>query len=293
MSYCNWAITVGSTRTTFGPVEVVSWNIGGREFRTDDTDRPRADGRWFGQDFTLPGDVTIELIIRADGANRQERFDNAMSIREWFTGVWSGDSIRLRPGVVAELEIADRVAFSGRPRYIDWDDSRATFGIIRGTALFVRQDDMSFDVGAGWEETSVSLVPPAVGGLVAPLVAPLTTTRGSDRGRPFEVAGTSPVWPIITVYGPIASGAQVELVNGWTLRLNRSLAYDQRAVFDTRPSSRSMKLNNRAINLMAPNSSRLSQLSIPPGPQEIALRGTSIEGTASVHMRWRTTRKVY
>lgn len=293
MSYCNWSITIGGIRHDFGAVEVESWSINGREYRTDDTDRPRSDGRYFGQDYATPGDVEINLLIRADGSSREERFNNAMAIRSSFTEVWNGDNIRFTPGEVAELEVAGRANVSGRPRYIDWDDSKATFGIIRGTALFVRDFDRAFNSGeAEWFEVTVGLVPPQMGGLIAPLVAPLTTAYSSTRARPFEVGGDSEVWPIITVRGPIQSGASVELTHGWTLRLNRGLAYDEVAEFDSRPGQRMMRLNGRPVNLLAPTGNRLSQISISPGIHEIALRGTSLEGTASVTAKWREVRKV-
>lgn len=292
MSYCDWAITIGGDRHVFGEVEVVSWDIGGREYRTDDTDRPRTDGRWFGQDFATPGDVEIELIIRAHGATRQERFDNAMALRAEFTRVWNGDKIRFTPGAVASLEIAGRSIVEGRPRHVDWDDTRATFGIIRGSALFVRDLDQAYEPGDIMESITVGLIPLQQGGLIAPLIAPLTTARSSTRARPFEVTSNEDVWPIITVSGPLQSGGKVELTNGWSLHLNRSLAYDQKAVFDTRPGKRTMKLNGKSMNLLAPSGARLSQLSIKPGIQEIALRGTSLEGTATVRVQWRNVKKV-
>lgn len=292
MSYCNWSITIDDTRYEFDPVEVESWSINGREYRTDDTDRPRTDGRYFGQDFATPGDVEINLIIRARGATREERFNNAMLIRENFTEVWNGDTIRFTPGAVAELEIAGRSLVQGRPRYIDWDDSRATFGIIRGTALFVRDFDQAFEPGAGWNEVTVGLVPAQIGGLIAPLIAPLTTAYSSTRARPFEVLSPTPVWPVISVHGPLQSGGSVELTHGWTIKLNRALAYDEVAVFDTRPGQRSMTLNGRPVNLLSPTGDRLSNLSIQPGLNEVALRGASVEGTASVTVRWRDTKKV-
>lgn len=292
MSYENWAITIGDNRFDFDPVEVVSWVIGGREYRTDDTDRPRSDGRYFGQDYVTPGDVEIELIIRAQGSTREERFANAMEIRENFTQVWNGDEIRFTPGEVAELEIAGRAMVEGRPRHVDWDDSRATFGIIRGSALFVRDFDQAFEPGAFWHEVTVGLVPPQMGGLIAPLIAPLSTAISSTRARPFEVGGDSEVWPIVSVQGPIQSGASVELTHGWTIKLNRALAYDEVAVFDSRPGQRTMTLNGRPVNLLAPTGDRLSSMSIQPGINEIALRGTSVEGTATVTTRWREVRKV-
>lgn len=293
MSYCDWAITSLGNKHEFGDVEVVSWDIEGRQYRTDDTDRPRRDDRYFGQDFVTPGDITIELIIRAKGLTRQDRFEEAMRLRSEFEDAWSGDSIRFTPGATSELLIAGRSVVDGRPRHVDWDDSKATFGIIRGTALFVRNTNEVYSKDDdGWLSTTVGLVPPQHGGLVAPLVAPLTTSRRSNRSSSFTVEGSSPVWPIITVTGPLNSGGKVELTNNWTLHLNRGLKYDEVAVFDTRPTKRTMTLNGSPINLLAPTGARLSQLSVNPGLNSVSLRGTSQSGTAAVTLQWRTTRKV-
>ena len=297
MSYCDWSITIGDVSHPFGQVEVSSWVIGGREYRTDDTSRPRTDGRYFGQDFADPGDIEINLIIRAKGTDRQTKFDNAMSLREEFTSVWNGDTIRFTPGSVAELHIAGRVVVEGRPRHVDWDDSLATFGIIKGNALFVRNFDQAFGYdettgGSQWEEVTVGLVPAQIGGLVAPLVAPLTTAASSTRARPFIVDSDSDVWPIIVIQGPIQTGASVELTHGWTAQLNTGLAFDEVATIDTRPGNRTMDVNGKSTNLLSPVGNRISQLSIPPGQQEVALRGSSLEGTATVTIKWRNVRKV-
>lgn len=298
MSYCDWAITIDDVRHPFGAVEVSSWVIGGREYRTDDTSRPRTDGRYFGQDFADPGDIEINLLIRAKGADRQAKFENAMAIRGEFTDIWNGDTVRFVPGKVAELEIAGRAIVEGRPRYIDWDDNLATFGIIKGHALFVRNFDEAFTLdssgsgGTVWEEVTVGLVPAQIGGLIAPLVAPLTTAASSTRARPFTVGGESAVWPIISVQGPIQSGARVELTHGWAIQLNRGLAYDEVAVLDTRPGKRSMSVNGQPTNLLSPAGDRLSQVSIDPGVHEVSLRGASLEGTATVTLKWREVKKV-
>lgn len=298
MSYCDWSLTIDGISHPFGEVEVSSWIIGGREYRTDDTSRPRTDGRYFGQDFADPGDVEINLVIRTKGADRQTKFDTAMDIRDAFTSFWNGDTVRLLPGKVTELTIAGRAVVEGRPRHIDWDDTLATFGIIKGNALFVRNFDQAFGIdssgggGSLWEEITVGLVPAQVGGLVAPLVAPLTTAASSTRARPFEVGGEGEVWPIIEVAGPLHTGAWVELTNSWAIQLNRSLAYDEVATLDSRPGNRTMSVNGRAMNLLTPAGNRLSQVSISPGIQEVALRGTSLEGTATATLKWREVKKV-
>lgn len=146
--------------------------------------------------------------------------------------------------------------------------------------------------GIDWEEVTVGLVPAQIGGLVAPLVAPLTTAASSTRARPFTVGGVGDVWPIISVHGPIQTGARVELTHGWSIQLNRPLAYDEVATIDSRPGQRSMDVNGRAMNVLSPAGDRISQVSMSPGVHEVSLRGTSLEGTATVTLKWREVKKV-
>ena len=291
MSYCDWSITIQGERHPFGEVQVAGWEIAGRDYRTDDTDRPRADGRYVGQDFSTPGDIEVDLLIRAPGKTNQEKFDNAWALREEFGRVWNGDAIRFTPGLVAELEVAGKAVVEGRPRSLDWDDSKAKFGIIKGNAVFVRTNEEVYAAGTGTQSVTVGLVPAQQGGLIAPLVAPLTTSRSSSRAAPFDVGGDATVWPVISLHGPINPGAEIELLFNWTVKINRGLKYDEVAVLDTRPGRRAMTLNGQPVNLIDPTGARLTQLSVPPGTHSLALRGTSLEGTAYVTLEWREGKK--
>lgn len=291
MAFETWSLKSGSQTYRFDDVEVTSWDVAGRDFRVDDADRPRHDGRFMGRDFVNPGDITIELIIRARGKTRQERFDAAQDIRGKFDIAWNADSIRDTVGAVCELVIAGRAMVEGRPRAVDWDDSRATFGIIRGTALFVRSSTEVYAVtgtsGSKWHSATLQLVPSQVGGLKSPLKEPLRTSVESSRAAPVEVASAVEAWPIIEIKGPIQSHAQVEVPGRWRIYLNRGLAWNQTAKIDTRPSIRATYLNNKPVQILDPRSSLLAECSLKPGSNVVALRGASIEGTASVSFRWR------
>lgn len=291
MSYGTWSITSGNNTYKFDDVEVVSWDVAGRDYRVDDTDRPREDGRYLGVDYANPGDVQIELIIRARGKTRQERFDAAQDIRAAFDTAWNADNIRGRVGATSELVIAGRSMVEGRARAVDWDDSRATFGIIRGTALFVRATNSVYSVDdsgvAGWESATLQLVPSQVGGLKASLKAPLRTTVESTRAAPVRVNSSVEAWPVIELTGPIQSNAQVEVPGRWRIYLNRGLAWNQKAVIDTRPANRATYINGKPVQILDARSSLLTECSLKPGDNVVALRGASIEGTASVTIRWR------
>lgn len=294
MSYETWSITSNGVKYNFDDVEVTNWDVAGRDFRIDDADRPREDGRFFGIDYVNPGDVEIDLIIRARGKTRQDRFEAASAIRGAFDTAWNADPIRLTNGATSELVIAGRVMVEGRPRHVDWDDSRATFGIIRGTALFVRATSELYavdeDGNAGWRDATLMLVASQIGGLKDPLKAPLRTSVESTRAAPIEVGGTAPAWPVIEMTGPIQSNAQVEVPGRWRVYLNRALAWNQTARIDTRPGRRATYLNDSPVQLLDPRSSLLSECSLFPGPNVVALRGASLEGTASVRLLWRDTK---
>jgi hypothetical protein len=142
----------------------------------------------------------------------------------------------------------------------------------------------------GWNSFTLDLVPAQSGGLKAPLKAPLRTTVESTRAAPVEVGGDAEAWPIYDLKGPIQSDAQLEVPQRWRLYLNRPLNQFQTATIDTRPGRRATYLNGRPAQLLDPRSSLLSECSLLPGNNVIALRGASVQGTASVAGRFRNTK---
>lgn len=295
--FTDWVLRYEGTEYRFGPrgraVGLVGWAFAADSYRVDDAARPRADGIAFGRDFVEAGELRLELIIdyskRPEPAAQRARM--AWETRHELELAWRADTLRQRPRAVAELVLGNMEMIEGRPRRIAFDDSAQNVGLVRATATFIPVSTAKYAVDetgeSPWSSETVGLVPAQVGGIVGPLVSPISTTAASTRARSFEVLGSAPAWPIVEVNGPLQSGAQVELVGGWKLTLNRPLAYDEIAVIDTRPDRQSMTFNGRPANVLAPSSALLSEASLSPGLNEIALRGTSAEGTASVTIRWR------
>ncbi|KKI18708.1 MULTISPECIES: hypothetical protein [unclassified Leucobacter] len=297
--YGDWILTYPGTAYRFGPpqwpVQFVGVEVSTDSYRVDDTAVPRGDGQLFGQDFVEPGEIKISVKIDFTTAPYpvEECARLAWEARTELARVWRADAVRQTPGLLAELTMGGVQMVEGRPRRAKFDDDHQGVGLIFAELYFVPADPTAYTVDADgnstWHEQTVDLVPPISGGLVAPLVAPLSTMYDSDRSRPFVVGGTAPAWPIIRVKGPINAGAQVDLVSRWTVRLTRALAYDETAEIDCRPGRQASRLNGQGRNVLAPDTD-FSRLSMTPGPQELTLRGTSMEGTASVTVRWRETR---
>lgn len=271
----------------FGAVSVARVDFGSPSHRTDDESVPRGDGVWMGQDFQAPGDVVLDVSVSVCGPDPDALRENVRTIAAGFTSAWNDSALRDRPGVLAELWCGEIGIVEGRPRGASWDWENYAVGYLTGTARFVRDSDRMYDpAAAAWQSARVGIVSPDSGGLVAPLVAPLSTARPSTRAQDFIVSGES-TWPIIEVRGPLQDGGRIELVGQWVAFLNRGFAAGDEVVIDTRPGRRSMTLNGAPVNVLSPSGARMDQMVLPPGSRSVALRGTSVTGTAEVTVLWR------
>lgn len=289
-----WSLNYAGTDYSFPKVAVTSVQVEGRVYRVADTPNPNADGIRLGEDFADPGDIKLKLLINFSTVrNLDLQREMLNEAAESFLLAWDAPALRAIPNAVGELTIPSLGSFEGRPRRAEWDYSTFGLGYLIGTATFIRSDLSTFiseSEGGGWREASVALVPPTTGGWVFPLVFPVSNLNPARRGTHFEVGGTVPAAAIVEIAGPIQAGAELELVGEWTVRTKQALAYDQTARADARNGRMLLTVNGQPSNWMAPSSARLSQLRLPPGDRQIALRGTSIEGTAHARVRWRDTK---
>lgn len=276
LSYPGEDLAFGSVASGF--VFDAAPEVGPLEIRSDDAVRPRADGVVFGADFF--GGRTITFGITVDGADEAEARERLAVL----TKAWRADSIRSTPGAVATLASdSGRVAF-GRPRRFVSADELLPFGLSRVTCDFAGGDSLWYGAESS---ASVTLAPSSNGGLIAPLASPLATTATSDRSTGFTVGGEVPTWPVFEIQGPITNPV-VEVVGVFRMEFRTSLAYDQTLTVDTRPWARTILRDGASLaGTLSRTSTRLSQASLPPGRYELALRGASESGTASVGIRWR------
>ncbi|WP_053352699.1 hypothetical protein [Leucobacter musarum] len=291
-----WSLKYDGTAYSFDHVAVTSVEIEGRSYRVDDAANPRADGVAFGQDFADPGDIKLKLLLTFQTTrNLTMQRAKLKEAADSFLRAWDAKALRATAGALGELTIPSLGLFEGRPRRAEWDWSTFGLGYLTGAATFVRSDLLTYVLnesgGAPWQSATLGLVPAQVGGIKSPLKAPLRTSVESSRAAPLVVGGSAEAWGIYDLKGPIQSNAQIEVPNRWRLYLNRSLAYNQTARIDTRPGRRGTYLNGKPVQLLDPRSSLLDDCALLPGQNVLALRGASIEGTASVSVRWRDTKE--
>lgn len=289
MAHGDWFLRYPGTALTFGSYESGLFlpsfpEVGTVGLETDDTGRPRGDGIAFGQDFERESTVKFDVIT--DGVD----IDTARALKETFAAAWRGDRVRADPGSFAELEaFTGRIAF-GRPRrFVANDRDMRRSGIVRIAAEFEMASALWYDRE---QVAGVNYVPAVGGGIVAPIITPITTTASSDRSSGVQVGGTLPTWPVIRIWGPITDPS-VQIA-GLKFEVRTTLTGSQSIVIDTRPWSRAITRNGAAVaGMLSAYSTRLSEASLPPGSHEIVLRGISEQGTARAEVRWRNAYATY
>lgn len=252
--------------------------IGALDIQDEDTQRPRADGVLFGQDFR--GGSTVTFDIEIHGETEAE----ALGLLEDLAQVWSADSLRNTPGALAVLTAHTGRSTFGRPRRFQPKLDLLPFGIVAVTCDFATADTLWY----GPEQSnSIKFVPDLGGGLVAPLRSPLSTTATSDRSQTVTIGGTQPVWPVFSIAGPITN-PEIEIAGQFKLAYQIALGAGDVLTIDTRPNSRASAVNGRNVagSLLA-RYSRLADAQMRPGRYDIAFRGMSATGTAELTITWR------
>lgn len=281
----DWRLTYGTTDFKFGTIDSKYVfpqdgppDVSNLTIDDEDADRPRGDGILFGTDFL--GGTTITFSIDVNGADEAE----SLRLLQDLAHAWRADEVRSNPGAVAMLTShTGRVTF-GRPRKFQHKLDLTPFGLTAVDCTFDTADSLWYSA-PNFE--TVKLVPDLGGGLKDPLKAPLTTSKGTDRSQSIVVGGVAPVWPTITIDGPITNPV-VEVVGVFSLGFNISLAADQSLTIDTRPWARTITRDGAGIaGSLDPNRNRLSEASIPPGTYELSLRGISPSGTPQAQITWR------
>lgn len=269
----------------FGTYETQLWFtkmpvLDAAEGTYSDRPTPRGDGGRVGKDTKGTRVVTFEIEM----STRNE--DEGRALLDLAGAAWDAEAVRGVNGAVASLTShTGRTAF-GRPRKWTVNDERLHLGRATIGAEFLTLDDLWY--GAEQVET-VRLAPNLVGGLVAPLTAPLLTTADSNRQQPFLVGGRKPSYPVITIRGPIINPV-LELVGVWRYGFTGvTLAYDETITLDLRPFARTILRNRRTTVPLDAQSSPVLDAAMPPGTRELVLRGVAPSGTPYARLSWRDT----
>lgn len=248
--------------------------------RTGDADLPYGHGARPGTDFLDAG--TITLTLRTDYPIRDRAAADAATSA--FMRAWRR-TLTLPPGETVPLRIQTgtrTLHVHGRPGRISApapDTVLKRQGLVEIIAEFRVLDPHVYDVTS--TGLSLSVVPRSLGGIIAPITTPVTTSMTSGvEYRMLTVPGDAPAPLKVTFHGPArdprlaVDGAEIVGVVG-------SLAYDEDITVDGRTRTVALADGTPAGHRLS-RSSRLDLLRVEPGVHELAFSATDRTGTAEV-----------
>lgn len=263
--------------------------VGDTEVRANDVNLPRQDGIRFGRDYMGGRLISFEMILLSGNG------ETALNQLSALQTAWLADAVRGTPGAVSVLTMTrsgrTRRCY-GRPRRFALGSERSRAGWVSVTADFQCVDHLFYSDAE--LTTTIGMSAPSVGGLTGPLIGPIDAESAGEGVQDLFVGGTVHAWPVFQIHGPIIDPT-IEVVGQWTAKLSVTLASDEYVTIDPTPWNRAVRRSNGA-NLaggFTAASQRLSQMRIPPGRQQILLRGLDPTGTASVQVYVREAYAAY
>jgi hypothetical protein len=211
--------------------------------------------------------------------------------QSWFTEDTYVGASRLTPGEISELVMnrhgTTKIAY-GRPRRIEPTTGRVNSGWVPVTCDFQMVTHKFYS--AEWGNNSISIAPAQAGGIEFPLEFPLSTVGVTYQQDVVIVGGNTETWMLSTVYGPISQPI-IDVVGYYQIKTAPGFSlgpYDILEI-DPRPWSRKCLVNGtkNVAGKFTQDSRRISMQTIPPGVNQVVLRGTDVTGTAKLETKWR------
>lgn len=258
------------------PIRVVKFDPGSRTVRTQDTQVSGVLGRLMGRDDVDAPEWTWSLAVE-DGTDG-DLYDALGRL----TAAWqSTEDSWLRyqlPGRTRRVWGRTR---RFRAKDLVWWDGVAHLPV---DCTFQLRDPRHFDDVA--RSVTLSVVPASVGGLEAPLVAPLSTVRSSaPRAGLVDAAGDAPAPVVVTFQGPITD--PWVRGPGWEVGLSGHIAYDQTVTVDALAATATLSPGGASVGGRLTRRTRLRDAALRPGQQELTFGGNDQTGTATVTITWR------
>lgn len=268
--------------------------ITGAEMRSGDTDMPQEDGRSFGRDYLSGKAITFEMAVLADRSAADPHRANIDRL-EAFESLWLDERWRDRPDALTILrthQAGQTWRAYGRPtRYDEITSVTTQYGASGALAEFRLRDTQWY---SDFEQSvEIDLIPPASGGLTAPLVSPIMTAAKATGIRPVVISGSRPTWLAVDFMGP-AVNPQVVIGDGEVvLGVDVVIDYNETVTIDTAPWARSVIRQNDGAGLagaISPRTTLMSRSALRPGIYPIRFDAESETGTARCRVRWRDAR---
>lgn len=254
---------------------------GGQAWRTNDVPNPVGHNLWMGSDYSDLAPITFDLKVTGDDPA------TAALALERFSGIWRAAGKR-GPGdesVLAWGMHGRTRRVYGRPRtFTSEDGDLYVLETAIGEAKFQPNSPNVYQDTA--RELLLAITPGDAGGFVFPVEFPWgTTIAGRRDGIIPDGGGTVPTDDVtFTVRGPIARPKITGL--GWEIALDTTLAWDQQITISIRRRTVLRENGGSAAGSLS-RRTRLADITIPPGPSEIAFIGEDTTGTSQLLVQWR------
>jgi hypothetical protein len=254
-------------------------------FAGNDAPLPREDGIRFGRDRLHGRTILFDLVMNKRGASESQNSDALGDLYE----AWSGDSIRTLPDEVIPLRMNrfGRITrVYGRPRNFLPAMGRVGVGWVPVTADFQCSDHLFYEDEE--QNMSITIVPASTGGFVFPLQFPASSAGIGEEAGEVVIGGNRSTWITTTITGPIVN-PEVDVLGHWKAKLLTTILSGQSVTIDPRPWSRGILLNGvtNVAGALTSDSPKMGEMVVPPGNQQIVLRGTDVTGTAHMSVKWR------
>lgn len=255
-------------------------------WRTQDAPISHEDGVMFGRDYLTPGSWRWEMFTD------EKTYQEARVTANQLAKIWLDRKRRDIPGDVVPLRYSvggEVHRVYGRPRRwaAKYGAKTALSGNIPIDADFALADHRVYaDIEQVFE---LDLTQASVGGLIEPLVEPLTTIGDpGPREGIFTVETDDDTWVVVTFFGPVVN--PFITVNGWTIRIQGVLGFDEILTIDPRPWKRSAVINDvTPAGYLLDRAARLDQMLLSNGEHELVFGGLDYTGDSKVRLSWRST----
>lgn len=272
-----------------GDVLVEDFQPGGYEIVDQDADVPMSDTTLMGRDVKRASSWVWSLGVNRD--DEAGAYESLAALEE----AWDAATYRSEPGAMCALRyrVNGRTRrVYGRPRrFAPTLDVRRLSGYIGIDCDFKRATPLHYDDAE--ESVTIGMQPSSTGGLLSPLVSPLTSVNdagSAGRAGQITVGGNAPATLIIEIAGDVAR-PYVEAVGQWRLMLESTINAGDTVTVDSRPWVLSATRANGGSVAGDVRNVRISQLTLPPGDHELIFGGTSSTGGATATVRWRAASK--
>lgn len=271
-----YGLTVGEEDRDFALTDV-DVNLG--DVRSSDVAWPLRHGSRPGAEYLDAGSITLTMVTPY-GINSAPEADAAVGR---FLSAWRR-GLREAPGTMTPMLVATeekaRVVY-GRPGRVS-PPIPGSHGLDQGIAEIVAEFRILDPIVYAPEPTGVTLsvVPRSLGGIIAPIVTPVTTTMTSGvEYRRINVEGSAPAPLRVTFHGPAKDPAVT--IDGVEVGIAGSLQYDEDITVDGRDRTVTFS-DGRPASARLSRRSRLDRLVLDPGDHEISFTATDRTGTARV-----------